>query len=61
MTPRDNEMARKLTCNAEDIQAAADKLPVGEDREALERRAADFEQAAVMYRWLTSSDLRAPI
>lgn len=60
MTPRDSEMARKLTRTAQDTQAEADKLPAGKAREALERRAADFEQAAVVYRWLTSSDLRTP-
>lgn len=61
MTLHDIKMARKLTRNAQDIWAIAYKLPVGEGREALERRAADFEQAATMYRWLTSSDLRAPV
>lgn len=61
MTPRDIDMARKLARSAQDTQAVADKLPAGKAREALEQRATDFEEAAAMYRWLTSSDLRAPI
>lgn len=61
MTQRDIDMARKLARSARDTQAAADKLPDGGARELLERRAANFDQAATMYRWLTSSDLRAPV
>lgn len=61
MTPRDIDMARKLARTAQDTQAEADKLPAGKAREALERRAADFDEAATMYKWLNSPDLRTPV
>jgi hypothetical protein len=45
---------------SEDAKSAAESLPYGREREALERKARQLETASQINEWLSSSELKAP-
>jgi hypothetical protein len=45
---------------SEDAKSAAENLPYGREREALERTARQLETASQINEWLSSSELKAP-
>ena len=45
---------------SEDAKSAAESLPYGREREALERTARQLETASQINEWLSSSELKAP-